>query len=141
MNALEEIIDEYDAYDRDHPEYTKEDIIKYVLREINDIDYSNSIDEIKLLKVSYNNHLEKILEILDDNNFNEVARLIDFLVFSYQQELVHLEATMNPLNEDYIEIYHDKWNFNDKQLVFNEFIETKINMFRSVKTVEKKLKI
>ena len=111
MNALEEIIDEYDAYDRDHPEYTKEDIIKYVLREINDIDYSNSIDE------------------------------IDFLVFSYQQELVHLEATKNPLNEDYIEIYHDKESFNDKQLVFNEFIETKINMFRSVKTVEKKLKI
>ncbi len=141
MNALEEIIDEYDAYDRDHPEYTKEDIIKYVLREINDIDYSNSIDEIKLLKDSYNNHLEKILEILDDNNFNEVARLIDFLVFSYQQELVHLEATKNPLNEDYIEIYHDKESFNDKQLVFNEFIETKINMFRSVKTVEKKLKI
>ena len=141
MNALEEIIDEYDAYDRDHPEYTKEDIIKYVLREINDIDYSNSIDEIKLLKISYNNHLEKILEIIDDNNFNEVARLIDFLVFSYQQELVHLEATKNPLNEDYIEIYHDKESFNDKQLVFNEFIETKINMFRSVKTVEKKLKI
>ena len=141
MNALEEIIDEYDAYDRDHPEYTKEDIIKYVLREINDIDYSNSIDEIKLLKISYNNHLEKILEIIDDNNFNEVARLIDFLVFSYQQELVHLEATKNPLNEDYIEIYHDKESFNDKQLVFNEFIETKINMYRSVKTVEKKLKI
>lgn len=141
MNALEEIIDEYDAYDRDHPEYTKEDIIKYVLREINDNDYPSSIGEIKLLKDSYNNHLEKILEILDDNNFNEVARLIDFLVFSYQQELVRLEATMNPLNEDYIEIYYDKESFNDKQLVFNEFIETKINMFRSVKTVEKKLKI
>lgn len=140
MSTLEEIIDEYDAYDRDHPEYTKEDIIKHVLREIND-DYSNSIDEIQLLKYSYNNHLEKILEILDDNNFNEVARLIDFLVFSYQQELVHLKAKMNPLNEDYIEIYYDKESFEDKQLVFNEFIETKINMFRSVKTVEKKLKI
>lgn len=141
MNSLEEIIDEYDAYDRDHPEYTKEDIIKFILREINDDDHSNSIGEIKLLKVSYNNHLEKILEIIDDNNYNEVAKLIDFLVFSYQQELVHLEATMNPLNEDYIEIYHDKENFFDKQLVFNKFIETKINMFRSVKTVEKKLKI
>ena len=141
MNALEEIIDEYDAYDRDHPEYTKEDIIKFILREINDDDHSNSIGEIQLLKVSYNNHLEKILEIIDDNNYNEVAKLIDFLIFSYQQELIRLEATMNPLNEDYIEIYHDKESFFDKQLVFNKFIETKINMFRSVKTVEKKLKI
>ena len=141
MNALEEIIDEYDAYDRDHPEYNKEDIINQVLIEIDNDDYSKNIDGIQLLRSNHDNYLEKLLEILDDNNINEVAKLIDFLIFSYQQELVRLEATMNPLNEDYIEIYHDKESFFDKQLVFNKFIETKINMFRSVKTVEKKLKI
>ena len=138
MNALEEIIDEYDAYDRDHPEYNKEDIINQVLIEIDNDDYYKNIDGIQLLRSNHDNYLEKLLEILDDNNINEVAKLIDFLVFSYQQELVHLEATMNPLNEDYIEVYYDKMSFIDRQVIFNEFIETKINELKGVKSIEKK---
>ena len=138
MDTLEEIIDEYDAYDRDHPEYNKEDIINQVLIEIDNDDYYKNIDGIQLLRSNHDNYLEKLLEILDDNNINEVAKLIDFLIFYYQQELVHLEATMSPLNEDYIEIYHDKMSFIDRQVIFNEFIETKINELKGVKSIEKK---
>lgn len=138
MDTLEEIIDEYDAYDRDHPEYNKEDIINQVLIEIDNDDYSKNIDGIQLLRSNHDNYLEKLLEILDDNNINEVAKLIDFLIFYYQQELVHLEATMNPLNEDYIEVYYDKMSFIDRQVIFNEFIETKINELKGVKSIEKK---
>lgn len=141
MNTLEEIIDEYEAYDRDHPKYTKEDIINQVLIEINNDDYSKNIYKIQLLRSCYNNYLEKLLEILDDNNINEVAKLIDFLIFYYQQELVYLESSLNPLNEDYIEVYYDKIGFTDRQVIFNEFIETKINELKGVKSIEKKHKI
>ena len=81
VDTLEEIIDEYDAYDRDHPEYNKEDIINQVLIEIDNDDYYKNIDGIQLLRSNHDNYLEKLLEILDDNNINEVAKLIDFLIF------------------------------------------------------------
>ena len=138
MDTLEEIIDEYDAYDRDHPEYNKEDIINQVLIEIDNDDYSKDIDGIQLLRSNHNNYLEKLLEILDDNNINEVAKLIDFLIFYYQQELVCLKSSLDSLNEDYIEVYYDKMSFIDRQVIFNEFIETKINELKGVKSIEKK---
>ena len=138
MDTLEEIIDEYDAYDRDHPEYNKEDIINQVLIEIDNDDYSKDIDGIQLLRSNHDNYLEKLLEILDDNNINEVAKLIDFLIFYYQQELVCLKSSLDSLNEDYIEVYYDKMSFIDRQVIFNEFIETKINELKGVKSIEKK---
>jgi hypothetical protein len=138
MDTLEEIIDEYDAYDRDHPEYNKEDIINQVLIEIDNDDYSKNIDGIQLLRSNHDNYLEKLLEILDDNNINEVAKLIDFLIFYYQQELVCLKSSLDSLNEDYIEVYYDKMSFIDRQVIFNEFIETKINELKGVKSIEKK---
>ena len=138
MDTLEEIIDEYDAYDRDNPEYNKEDIINQVLIEIDNDDYSKNIDGIQLLRSNHDNYLEKLLEILDDNNINEVAKLIDFLIFYYQQELVCLKSSLDSLNEDYIEVYYDKMSFIDRQVIFNEFIETKINELKGVKSIEKK---
>ena len=97
--------------------------------------------ECQLLTIMHNTYLENLLEIIDDDNLNEVAKLIDFLVFYYQQELVHLEGELYSLDDCYADNYYGEENFDKKQGVFNMFVEDKINSLRSIKAVEKKLKI
>ena len=173
MKNIEEIVDEYEAYQRDHADETKEDIVNYLISEI-DRNYeklflytdmhpgeegfiaivkrllckpekyekiSKIMGECQLLTLMHNTYLESLLEIIDDNNLNEVAKLIDFLAFYYQQELVHLEGDLYSLDDGYADNYYGEEHFDKKQSDFNKFIEDKINRLRSVKAVEKKLKI
>ena len=131
MDTLEEIIDEYDAYDRDHPEYNKEDIINQVLIEIDNDDYSKNVDGIQLLRSNHDNYLEKLLEI-NGIGISKATRLLSCIELGkriyLKKPIIHNKLTtpeeiyestkyiFNGLKQEYFYCLY----FNSKQELINK---------------------
>ena len=84
-------------------------------------------------------YLKRLIEIVNDNNKEEIIKLIDFLSYQYQKEIVHIENELLTLDDIYQGIYYvtDK-KVNEKDLL-NKFIELKLTEIQKNSVKQKQL--
>ena len=102
---------------------------------------SKIIGECQMLTILQNKYLETLLELIDDNNLKEIAKLVDFLSYYYQESIVHLERQLYALDDIYNDFFFGDNKYEQRQVAFNEFMEHKINELKGVKSIEKSHKI
>ena len=102
---------------------------------------SKIIGECQMLTILQNKYLETLLELIDEDNLKEIAKLIDFLTYYYQESIVHLERQLYALDDIYSDFSYGGNKFEQRQIAFNEFMEQKINELKGIKGVEKKHKM
>ena len=150
MKTLEELEEEYQEYMiPDTYGTTKEEIINYIENRIkeeitlfNKESLNNEIvNDYYEKTISYTKYLESLIELVNDNNIYEVSKLIDFLSYYYQKELLYIERNNSDFYDSYPSIIYGETNFIAEKNDFKQFIDSKITSLRKEKSVEKKLKI
>ena len=83
------------------------------------------------------NHLTRIVEVIDEDNFIELAKLVDFMVAKYETNMEFFVARLNSINASYHGFHMVDYSKNYTHPQVMEFVERKINGLKKEKELEK----
>ena len=99
-------------------------------------DYDNQIlDELTELITKYRNYFQRIIQIVNKDNYKELLKLVDFLCKYYGEEIDYYEYRRDELEMELKGLNFCNSRYEDNQEVIDEFAEKILKSFE--KTPEK----
>jgi len=108
--------------------------------EVNILDEDNEIlGEISSLTGSYRSMYETMIDIADENNYQELVKLVDFATEYYNQHIDYFESQRDSLEMALrgISMYNPR--YHDDRKVINEFINKKLSFYSNKTQLVKKV--